>query len=77
MQYGASSILAYIVAARDKREAHAEDIWLSVQSRADPDQHYTEQDIVAARDKRRPMPRIYDLACSLKPVNITTSRASR
>ena len=75
MQYGASSILAYIVAARDKREAHAEDIWLSVQPRAG--QHYIEQDIVAARDKRRPMPRIYGLACSLKPVNITPSRASR
>ena len=43
MQYGASSILAYIVAARDKREAHAEDIWLSVQARAS--QHYNEQGI--------------------------------
>ena len=43
MQYGASSILAYIVAARDKREAHAEDIWLSVQPQAG--QHYNEQGI--------------------------------
>ena len=43
MQYGASNILAYIVAARDKREAHAEDTWLSVQPQAG--QHYNEQGI--------------------------------
>ena len=43
MQYGASSILAYIVAARDKREAHAEDIWSSMQPQAG--QHCNEQGI--------------------------------
>ena len=43
MRYGASSILAYIVAARDKREAHAEDIWSSMQPQAG--QHCNEQSI--------------------------------